>query len=140
MGRQPRGTSTRQQPIATQPSGELTYAEGLQVVDGDAIAEEVQQGILQHASVSVARKDGCVSRVGGHADERPQTHERTKRSLFSHLGFFGLNFMNLLKRTWATGAMPLVWLSAFCPSQACRDNGERQLNSHGGRRDGPNWP
>lgn len=35
------------------------------------------------------------------------TYERTKRSLFNHLGFLGLNFMNLLNRTWATGAMPL---------------------------------
>lgn len=35
------------------------------------------------------------------------THERTKRSRFSHLGFLGLNFMNLLKRTWETGAIPL---------------------------------
>jgi hypothetical protein len=35
------------------------------------------------------------------------THERTKRSRLSHLGFLGLNLMILLKRTWATGAMPL---------------------------------
>lgn len=35
------------------------------------------------------------------------TYERTKRSRFNHLGFLGLNFMNLLNKTWATGAIPL---------------------------------
>lgn len=46
-----------------------------------------------------------MSRIETRA--RAETYERTKRSRFSHLGFLGLNFMNLLKRTWATGAMPL---------------------------------
>lgn len=35
------------------------------------------------------------------------TYERTKRSRFTHWGFFGLKVMNLLKRTWAAGARPI---------------------------------
>lgn len=35
------------------------------------------------------------------------TYERTKRSRFNHSGFLGLKVMNLLNRTWATGAMPI---------------------------------
>lgn len=41
-----------------------------------------------------------------------QTYERTNLSLLSHLGFLGLNLMNLLKRTWAMGAMPLGKVSS----------------------------
>jgi hypothetical protein len=36
-----------------------------------------------------------------------KTYERTKRSRLSQSGFLGLKVMNLLKRTWATGAMPM---------------------------------
>jgi len=36
-----------------------------------------------------------------------EPYERTKRSRFSHLVFLGLNLINRLKRTWATGAIPL---------------------------------
>lgn len=32
----------------------VTYAEGLDVVHGDGIAEEVEEGILEHAAVAVA--------------------------------------------------------------------------------------
>lgn len=46
------------------------------------------------------------------------TYERTKRSLFSQSGFFGLKFMNLLKRTWATGAIPIG--APGCPELALR--------------------
>ncbi len=35
------------------------------------------------------------------------THDKTNLSLLSHFGFFGLYFMILLNRTWATGAIPL---------------------------------
>lgn len=41
------------------------------------------------------------------------TYERTKRSRLSHWGFLGLNFRKRLKRTWATGAMPLSGVSDF---------------------------
>lgn len=87
-----------------------TYTEGLEVIDGQGISVEVEQSILQHASVSVAVKG--VRSVARHyvrtfGERMKQTYERTKRSRFNHLGFLGLNFMNLLKRTWATGAMPL---------------------------------
>lgn len=33
---------------------EKTYAEGLDVVHGDIVAEEVEEGILKHAAVTVA--------------------------------------------------------------------------------------
>lgn len=33
---------------------ENTYTEVLQVVDGEGVAEEVQQSILEHAAVAVA--------------------------------------------------------------------------------------
>lgn len=49
---------------------------------------------------------------------RISTYERTKRSLFSQSGFFGLKFMNLLKRTWATGAIPMG--APGCPELALR--------------------
>jgi hypothetical protein len=31
-----------------------TYTEGLQVINGEGIAEEVEQSILEHAAVAVA--------------------------------------------------------------------------------------
>lgn len=82
-----------------------TYTESLQVVDAEGVAKEVEDGILEHAAMAIA----------GPRDQQWQlrecnpgtTHDRTKRSRFSHLGFLGLNLMNLLKRTWAMGAMPL---------------------------------
>jgi hypothetical protein len=39
--------------------------------------------------------------------ENGKTYERTKRSRLSQSGFLGLKVMNLLNRTWATGAMPI---------------------------------
>jgi hypothetical protein len=36
-----------------------------------------------------------------------EIYESTKRSLFNHFGFLGLNLKNLLKRTWDTGAIPI---------------------------------
>ncbi len=35
------------------------------------------------------------------------TYESTNRSLLAHPGFLGLKVMNLLKRTCATGAIPI---------------------------------
>ena len=74
----------------------------------------MKEGVLQHAAVAVAvwhpKLKNClplpITRSTGGRIGR-QTYDRTKRSRFNHLGFLGLNFMNLLKRTWATGAMPL---------------------------------
>ena len=36
-----------------------------------------------------------------------RTYDRTNLSRLSQSGFSGLKVMNLLKRTWATGAMPI---------------------------------
>jgi hypothetical protein len=36
-----------------------------------------------------------------------KTYERTNLSRLSQWGFLGLKVMNLLNRTWATGAMPI---------------------------------
>lgn len=47
---------------------------------------------------------------------RFSTYESTKRSLLSQFGFFGLKFRNLLKRTWATGAIPMG--APGCPELA----------------------
>lgn len=49
---------------------------------------------------------------------RFSTYESTKRSLLGQFGFFGLKFMNLLKRTWATGAIPMG--APGCPELALR--------------------
>ena len=38
---------------------------------------------------------------------QPWPLDSTKRSRLSHFGLFGLNLINLLHKTWATGAMPL---------------------------------
>lgn len=35
-----------------------TYSEGLEVIDGQVVAEQVKQSILEHAAVSVARLGG----------------------------------------------------------------------------------
>lgn len=82
-----------------------TYAEGLEVVDRQGVAVEMEESILEHASVAVAGED-LSEEVRGDISAR-DTYERTKRSRPSHLGFLGLNLMNLFQRTWATGAMPL---------------------------------
>lgn len=34
-----------------------TYSEGLQVIHGDLVAEEVKESILEHAAVAVAVKE-----------------------------------------------------------------------------------
>lgn len=86
-------------------AGSKTYTEFLEVLDGQGISEEVQQSILQHASVTVTERK--ILGVIGIWVCFIGTHERTNRSRFNHLGFLGLNFMYLLKRTWATGAMPM---------------------------------
>jgi hypothetical protein len=105
--------------------------EMLEVVQADAISEQMEQGILEHTSVTVAM--GFVSSLTSDSRrysglvQPPQpaaicselfhhqgvykivgaTHERTNRSRLSQSGFFGLNVMNLLKRTWAAGARPM---------------------------------
>jgi hypothetical protein len=58
----------------------------------------------------------------------------------SHWGFLGLNFMILLKSTWATGAMPLVWVSHLRSGIGSQDTGcceVEELTS--GHPDGPSW-
>jgi hypothetical protein len=99
----------------------ITYSEGLEVIDGEVIAKEVEEGILKHAAVAVAGDENCqfffslnelVASAAGS-----KTYERTKRSRFNQSGFLGLKVMNLLNRTWATGAMPLdkrVSIHVFC--------------------------
>lgn len=37
----------------------MTYPEGLQVIDGQRIAIEMEQGILEHAAVPVTGKRVC---------------------------------------------------------------------------------
>ena len=104
---------------------ESTYTEVLQVVHGDGVAEEVQQSILEHAAVTVAvegRLLGVVFSWGAPSsstrakiflwwvssgETQAGTYERTKRSRLAQSGFLGLKFMNLLNRTWATGAIPI---------------------------------
>lgn len=58
----------------------------------------MEQSILEHAAVAVT-VELEVSGTSFLKDNLGATHERTNRSRFNHLGFFGLNFMNLLKRT-----------------------------------------
>ena len=102
----------------------MTYAELLQVVKADIVAEQVDQRILEHAAVAVAAGAGqpsCCVKRGARLDWPPlrigkgrekkerakSTYERTKRSRLTQLGFLGLKVMNLLKTTWAKGAMPM---------------------------------
>jgi hypothetical protein len=95
-------------------SGEVnaTYTEGLQVVQGDGVAVEVEEGILEHATMPVAEASFVSPSSTSPMNESARvvvgdTYERTKRSRLSQSGFLGLKRMNLLKRTWAMGAMPL---------------------------------
>lgn len=37
----------------------ITYSEGLEVIDGEVIAKEVEEGILKHAAVTVAGDENC---------------------------------------------------------------------------------
>lgn len=67
----------------------------------------MKKGILKHAAVTVATEGSAVSDGMTWEVELLGTHERTKRSRFNQSGFLGLNFMYLLKRTWAIGAIPL---------------------------------
>lgn len=87
-----------------------TYPKRLQVIHGDFIPEQMQQSILEHASVTVPKQDkkkGSALKSPLSAEGLGWTYERTKRSRLMKLGFFGLKVMNLLKRTWATGAKPM---------------------------------
>jgi hypothetical protein len=77
--------------------------EVLQVIHGEVVAEEVEEGILEHAAVTVADMISII-----YSFWQPgEPYERTKRSRLAQSGFLGLKFMNLLKRTWETGAMPI---------------------------------
>lgn len=89
--------------------GAKTYAESLDIIHGELVAKEMEEGILKHAAVTVAMKGGGQgnARKKTAGENQDCTYDRTKRSRLSHLGFCGLNLMNLLKSTWATGAMPL---------------------------------
>lgn len=83
------------------------YTEGLEVIQGQLVAEEVQQSVLQHAAVAVPIRSSSVWTISSETGSRQGTYERTKRSRLTQSGFLGLKFMNLLNRTWATGAMPI---------------------------------
>lgn len=37
----------------------ITYSEGLEVIDAEVIAKEVEEGILKHAAVAVAGDEIC---------------------------------------------------------------------------------
>lgn len=73
-----------------------TYAERLEVVHADGVTEQVEESILEHATVAVA---GGLGQWQAGWQRQRKSYERTKRSLFSQSGFFGLKVMNLLKRT-----------------------------------------
>lgn len=100
---------------------------------------------MQHATVAVA-VDICqpfrsVLQFGKlYSGGLGIAHERTKRSRFNHLVFLGLNFINLLKRTWATGAMPLSHCistkSVAVGSPTCAEQSpwSKIEDSHGGTR------
>lgn len=82
-----------------------TYSESLEVIDGQGVAEQVKERILEHAAVAVAAlgRNACQSHDFARGFSLgclgEGTYERTNRSRFSQLGFLGLNFMNLSQRT-----------------------------------------
>jgi hypothetical protein len=123
--------------------GDAVYlTEVLDVVKAERIAEEMKEGILQHASVAVAvitilavlwaeqpcsvddsnTTRSCIYKSShhGHRDiERVKfTHDSTNRSRLTQSGFFGLNVMNLLNKTWAAGAKPMG--APGCPELAAK--------------------
>ena len=49
-----RGVLTRTRNWGESIGGSKAYTEGLEVIDGDGIVEEVEESILEHASVAVA--------------------------------------------------------------------------------------
>lgn len=67
-------------------------------------AEMIAHGRISLAPPAAAR---CITAKGLGGVEVGSTYESTNLSRFTHLGFLGLNFMNLLKRTCETGAMPM---------------------------------
>jgi hypothetical protein len=113
------------------------------VIEGDTVSEQMEQGILKHATVAVAVKpllaallqiadaipvpfdEQSWQRHNGSSSIKQDvykcvkiTHESTNRSRLSQSGFFGLNVMNLLKRTWAAGARPMG--APGCPELAAK--------------------
>jgi hypothetical protein len=101
--------------------------EPLQLLHWQSESKQMEKNILQTTSMSIT-----VPNVSPRAKQQNEkdpkqeaknwkraewgSHERTKRSLLIHLGFLGLNFINLLKRTWETGAMPIG--APGCPELA----------------------
>ena len=101
----------------------VNCAECLQVVHAERVAEEVEEGVVEHDSVAVAMLPLVpfrspfflpaivVCRPQSYALDavrRPVfTYDSTNLSLLTQSGFFGLKVMNLFQRTWATGAMPM---------------------------------
>lgn len=83
-----------------------TYTEALQVIHANGVAKEVKESILKHATVTVPDLVSYSSFSATETQKRT-TYERTKRSRLAQSGFLGLKLMNLLKRTWETGAMPI---------------------------------
>lgn len=54
-----------------------TYSEGLQVIHGDLVAEEVKESILEHAAVAVAVKELVNRLLGQYWCRSELTRERS---------------------------------------------------------------
>ena len=83
----------------------FTHAESFQVIERDSVAEEMKQRILEHASMTVPKRER--RQLQPSILTLCTTHERTNLSRLSHFGFLGLKVMNLLNRTCAAGAKPM---------------------------------
>lgn len=74
-----------------------TYTEVLEVVQGQVVAEQVQHGVLQHATVAVAEDE----QVAVDPPDQGSANVRCRRvHAEMYLGFFGLAFRNLDHRIW----------------------------------------
>ena len=77
----------------------MTYAEVLQVIGGEAISVEVEQGILKHAAVTVAREYICkmVCHYKG-AEGRQKRLREDEANPVEPLGVLGVELHDLLEK------------------------------------------
>jgi hypothetical protein len=75
----------------------IKLTEVFQLVHRQTISKQMEKDILQATRMSVTTVNASPEVM----------YERTNLSRLIQEVFLGLNFMNLLKRTWLTGAMPM---------------------------------
>jgi hypothetical protein len=85
----------------------VTYAEGLEIVDREGIAKEVEEGILQHAAVAIAEKQkpSQSAKTSGRFELPMDIDSREHEAItVQPLGVFGVELHELVEEDVGNGS------------------------------------